>query len=72
VGAGEIEMGRTRTLWRRSWGSHSGAALERRWPYAWIGFFVGSYRTGYGRHWDVWVCLVPCFPVHVWWMRREK
>lgn len=28
---------------------------------------IGNYE----RRWDVWVCILPMIPLHVWWVRNE-
>jgi hypothetical protein len=44
--------------------------LTRRWRMALqfkpADLWVGVYYAGHGGWWDVWVCLVPCFPIHFW------
>lgn len=37
--------------------------VERKWEDAWMGAF---WRRG-PRTLDVWVCLIPCFPIHLTW-----
>lgn len=32
--------------------------------------WVGVYWKRIGNAWDIWVCLLPCLPLHVsWWFR---
>ncbi len=49
------------------------ATIEFKKQDAWVGAFWK--RTPFDREgwdaWDVWVCLIPCFPVHVWWYRKR-
>lgn len=35
----------------------------------WIGAFwkVAGLPSGFIRRYDVWVCLLPCLPLHIWW-----
>jgi len=52
--------------WLASW------SIEWKPQDLWIGAFwkrteLKPSLTGY----DVWVCLVPCIPIHVWWYRRQ-
>lgn len=39
-------------------------ALEQKWEDGWVGYF---WTTTRGRAWvlNVWICVVPFFPVHV-------
>jgi len=43
----------------------------------WVGAYwdvtINSGEFGYydGRWFDVWLCLVPCVPIHVEWYRRK-
>jgi len=33
--------------------------------------WIGVYWKRTGSYTDVWVCLVPCFPIHItWWWSR--
>lgn len=58
---------RERTLLRWRWAlGQSGVALEYKLSDLW----VGAYVRVSGRTVDVWVCVVPCLPVHVCWVRR--
>lgn len=30
--------------------------------------WVGAFWKRCGNCWDLWICLIPCFPLHVsWW-----
>lgn len=37
----------------------------------WVGAFWR--KTKFDRHtgYDIWVCLIPCLPIHVWWYQRD-
>lgn len=36
----------------------------------WIGVL---WRTDkYGAGGDVWICLLPCLPLHIWWWCHEQ
>lgn len=45
--------------------------LERKWQDIWIGAFWKSSWFVDGREAarrvDVWLCVVPCFPIHIAW-----
>jgi len=57
---------RERTLLRWHWAlGQSGVALEYKLADCWVGWY---WRVS-GRTVDVWLCLVPCLPVHVVWQR---
>ena len=36
------------------------------------GPWIGEDFKAYERHKrvDLWVCLVPCFPIHFWWTKK--
>ena len=56
-----------RTLWTRTWTLgrwDATVALEAKLADAWVGAF-GRRREEPEEGFDLWVCLVPCFPVHV-------
>ncbi len=43
--------------------------LEVKWADCWVGVFWRRTKVlGYWK-WDVWVCLLPCVPLHLWWLR---
>jgi hypothetical protein len=48
--------------------------LTRRWRVQWEfkpqDCWVGAYWADHGGYVDVWVCLVPCFPIHFWTIER--
>ena len=33
---------------------------------AWIGVFSRNHRQ---IKYDIWICLIPCFPLHISWLR---
>lgn len=47
-------------------------ALEWKPQDLWVGAFWKSTDfdgfTGY----SLWVCLIPCLPIHIWWYRRKQ
>lgn len=54
--------------------------LERKWQDLWIGLYwkvenvwlpphCGKFI---GRRVHLWVCLVPCFPIHVVWIQKKQ
>jgi hypothetical protein len=53
------------------------ARLEFKLADMWIGVFWKRspfwLNTGLPRHirTDVWVCVLPCFPLHIWWDKKE-
>ena len=49
-----------------------GVALEWKPQDLWIGAFVrlGDFDDGRHRDIEVWVCLLPMLPIHVWWQGR--
>ena len=60
-------------------GSGGGVALEFKLEDCWVGLFWKRTRAlrrgvassqgcvGYVGRVDVWICLLPCLPVHAWW-----
>lgn len=51
---------------------HWGIALEWKMADLWVGAFWKFQRPDdYPDDWrfDLWVCLVPCLPLHGWWRR---
>lgn len=31
-------------------------------------FWIGAFWRREAARWDIWVCLIPCFPLHLtWW-----
>lgn len=55
----------------RSWN----LCIERKWADAWI----GAYWKRTGGCIDVWICIVPFFPIHwsywgrrVWWTAKDE
>lgn len=49
------------------------AAIEWKPQDLWIGAFWKrtTFQTGY-RGVDLWLCLIPCLPLHIWWYRKES
>lgn len=50
----------------------AGWSWECKWADLWIGVF---WKRKSGPGWSVlhiWICLVPCFPIHVWVARSDK
>lgn len=47
------------------------ARLEWKLADMWIGVFWRSelLTASLKMHTDVWVCIVPCVPLHLWWER---
>jgi hypothetical protein len=45
------------------------ARVEFKRQDCWIGIFWKRYRylDGGPHGCDIWICLVPMFPLHVWW-----
>jgi hypothetical protein len=45
--------------------------LERKWADGWVGVFWDTMAgpTGKWATLNVWVCIVPCFPIHVFVQR---
>lgn len=39
--------------------------LEVKLPDLWIGAFWKLDRSHFWTHFDLWVCVVPCLPIHV-------
>jgi hypothetical protein len=36
----------------------------------WIGvFWRKQHEQGWHTRFDVWICILPCVPIHVWWQR---
>lgn len=46
---------------RVSWG------LEWKLQDLWIGVFWRRGAWSQGTNWDVWICLLPCLPLHLFW-----
>lgn len=46
--------------------------LEFKLADCWIGVFWRRERPGRDLvyHWDVWICLIPCLPLHLSWWRK--
>lgn len=39
----------------------------------WIGAFWRRSDRIAGHHpYDLWICLIPCLPVHIWWYRKDQ
>jgi len=39
----------------------------------WVGVYWRKYLHHdpvFGQRWDVWICLLPMLPLHVWWWRK--
>lgn len=37
----------------------------------WIGVFWQTYPGIYQDQFSVYICLVPMFPIHVWWLKTR-
>lgn len=36
----------------------------------WVGVYWEKHLTGWTTvTWHVWICLLPCVPLHLWWDR---
>ena len=55
--------------------------VERKWADLWVGAYwkskdIHEYdrfdSSVPGKRWDVWICIVPCFPIHLSWRRFER
>lgn len=61
----------SKTRTRKKTGTRYSVRLEAKAADAWIGAFW-STTTGPDHRWavlDLWVCLVPCLPIHVFFNR---
>lgn len=45
--------------------------LELKLADCWIGVFWKRTELLSYWKWDVWLCLLPCVPLHVWWLRAK-
>lgn len=56
----------------RTWAVH----IERKVEDCWIGVFWRRQPMRHGITWgyrlDVWICIVPCFPIHIMRFKRYR
>lgn len=46
--------------------------IERKWQDCWIGVYWDCREDSFGEIGDIWICLIPCFPIHIsWWKYRS-
>ncbi len=56
---------RDRTIWEFARGESWYARLEFKREDGWIGYFY-RWEDAITLIWiDIWICIVPCFPVHI-------
>ncbi|MCK5611212.1 hypothetical protein KAR91_55595 [Candidatus Pacearchaeota archaeon] len=48
--------------------SNGGIGLEYKKQDLWVGIF---YKNGKKGQIDVWICILPCFPIHYWYGRER-
>jgi hypothetical protein len=49
-------------------GYHWGIGLEFKIQDFWLGFYCKNRNNEF----DIWFCLIPCFPIHYWSGRCDK
>ena len=56
---------------------HITIRLEWKPQDCWIGVYtrkIDLFPWNYRRRWqrDIWICILPMLPIHLWWTRTEK
>ena len=45
--------------------------VERKWEDCWVGAYWKLQRCGHVGLLDVWICIIPCFPLHLRYHRKR-
>lgn len=41
----------------------------------WMGAYIeepARHKNGHGGAWNIWLCLAPALPIHIWWMPARR